>query len=1181
MFVSFLATLLLAGGGTAPQIDASQTTPWVGERGITETVAEIMERARKNGDFEPRTQVEEVEVQEIEVERDGLPMDPGSPQSAIWPLAVGARSGLSPLQASPAGPGTPNNPQAIGASFLCTQISESGFIPPDTVGSVGPTQVLVCSNGRIKVFDKAGTLGGLNVSSNTFFNSVRNNSTSSDPQVKYDKLSGRWFVIMINVTSPNRIMLAVSSGSTITNQASFTFYQFTQDQVAPVGNAGQLADYPKAGVDANAITIGANMFGANFAGTSAWVIRKTSVLSGGPIVVTALRGLVPTAGSAGPFAPSGVDNDDPAATVSYIVGVDNSVFGRLVLRKISNPGGSPTVGGNLNVTVPATTNPIGQVCVGSNTLDSLDDRLFACQIHKNRITGVRSLWTAHNIQVNSSGTASSSGGRNGSRWYEVGNIDTTPTLTQSGTLFDPAASNPRGYWIPSIAISGQGHAVLGTSYANATVDHASIATSGRLSTDALGTIQAPTQAVVSTFNYVQGSRWGDYSAVMVDPSDDQTLWAFAEYANANNSWGVRAIQLRAPVPATPSSINPPTVAPGTSNINLIVTGTSVSGSGFYDTEPGVNRIAAAFSGTGITVNSITWTSPTQLTLNVTTSGAASPGQRNLTITNPDGQQATGNNVLTVGVGDCNGNTIPDNIDIQNGTSQDCDSNGVPDECQPDADGDGHIDACDGCPNDPLKIAPGHCGCGVAETPDTDGDGTFDCLDGCPNDPAKTAPGQCGCGNPDTDSDGDGTANCNDGCPSDPGKTAPGQCGCGTPDTDSDNDGTANCHDGCPNDPAKTAPGICGCGVSDADSDGDGTVNCLDGCPNDPLKTAPGQCGCGLADTDTDADGIADCNDNCPSVANPDQTDCNFDGNGDACEIADGAPDCNGNGALDDCDIGSGVSADVNGNHVPDECETVGTAYCFGDGSGGTCPCSNFGDPGHGCQNSVGTSAVLSGGRHDEPGHAEALRLGHAAHFVLRVHPGHDERRAVPLRRRPALRRRDPEAALRQERDRRQGVGAAGRRALDHRALGGPRRSDLERIDALLHRVLPRPEPELLPRASGRDVQRDELGIDRLVGPRPGRQTRSNESGRVGRPGRTDRVASVHPVGRNERGRVERPAPDPFRHPASAGSRQRFPSPFSRRASVPGRVRSHDTSFSRRAASSSFPRARAASSSVFR
>ena len=956
--VTGAVTTSAQAGTPSAQEQEVELTPWVGERGITETVAEIMERARKNGDFEPRTEVEEAEAQEIEVDRSHLPMDPASPESAVWPLATGSRAGLSPILSGQGGPGAPNLPQTVGASFLCTQISESGFIPPDTVGSVGPTQVLVCSNGRIKVFSKAGVLGGLNVSTDTFFNSVRNGSGTSDPQVKYDRLSGRWFVTMCNVSTPDRILIAVSSGSTITNSASFTFFQFQQDLVAPTGNTGQFADYPKTGVDANAVVIGCNMFAGSFAGTSAWVIRKSSILSGGPIVVTALRNLA-TGGGAGPFAPSGVDNDDPAATVSYIVGADNSVFGRVTLRRISNPGGSPTVSGNLNVTVPATVEPIAQPALGGNNLDSLDDRLFACQIHRNRVTGVTSLWTAHNIQVNSSGVASNSGGRNGSRWYEIGSLGTTPTLIQSGTLFDSAASNPRGYWIPSIAISGQGHAALGTSYANATVDHAGCAVSGRLSTDALGTIQAPTLAVVSSTAYNQGSRWGDYSAVMVDPTDDQTLWAFAEYCNAGNSWGVRAIQLKAPPPATPSSVNPPTVAPGTSNINLTVTGTAVSGSGFYDTEPGVNRIAAAFSGTGITVNSIAWTSPTQLTINVTTSGAASPGPRNLTITNPDGQQTTGNNVLTVGVGDCNGNGIPDNIDIQNHTSQDCDSNGVPDECQSDSDGDGVIDACDGCPNDPNKIAPGHCGCGVAETPDSDGDGTYDCLDGCPNDPNKIAPGQCGCGNPDTDSDGDGTANCIDGCPSDPLKTSPGQCGCGTPDTDSDGDGTANCHDGCPNDPNKTAPGLCGCGVSDADSDGDGTPNCQDGCPNDPNKTAPGQCGCGLADTDTDGDGIPDCNDNCVTVPNPGQEDCDFDGNGDACQIADGAPDCNGNNELDSCDIGNGTSSDLNGDGIPDECQSVGTAYCFGDGTGGTCPCSNFGAPGHGCMNSIGQSAVLA------------------------------------------------------------------------------------------------------------------------------------------------------------------------------------------------------------------------------
>ncbi len=126
--------------------------------------------------------------------------------------------------------------------------------------------------------------------------------------------------------------------------------------------------------------------------------------------------------------------------------------------------------------------------------------------------------------------------------------------------------------------------------------------------------------------------------------------------------------------------------------------------------------------------------------------------------------------------------------------------------------------------------------------DTDSDGTLNCADGCPTDPLKIAPGICGCGVADTDTDADGTADCNDGCPNDPLKVAPGICGCGVADTDTDADGTADCIDGCPNDPLKVAPGICGCGVADTDTDSDGTADCNDGCPTDPLKIAPGICG---------------------------------------------------------------------------------------------------------------------------------------------------------------------------------------------------------------------------------------------------------------------------------------------------------------------------------------------------
>ncbi len=217
----------------------------------------------------------------------------------------------------------------------------------------------------------------------------------------------------------------------------------------------------------------------------------------------------------------------------------------------------------------------------------------------------------------------------------------------------------------------------------------------------------------------------------------------------------------------------------------------------------------------------------------------------------------------------------------------------------DSDHDGVLDCHDNCPNDPLKIEPGACGCGIADV-DSDNDDTPDCNDNCPNDPYKIEPEACGCGTLDFDSDGDGTVDCIDGCPSDPAKTEPGSCGCGVSDKDRDGDGIADCNDQCPDDPKKLEPGICGCGLPDADPDDDGTPDCNDGCPLDPAKIDPGGCGCGAADNDSDRDGILDCLDTHPN--DPDEwADNDGDGIGDNADIDD-----DNDGMSDDWEIENGL-----------------------------------------------------------------------------------------------------------------------------------------------------------------------------------------------------------------------------------------------------------------------------------
>ncbi|MFC1994329.1 MauE/DoxX family redox-associated membrane protein, partial [Chloroflexota bacterium] len=110
--------------------------------------------------------------------------------------------------------------------------------------------------------------------------------------------------------------------------------------------------------------------------------------------------------------------------------------------------------------------------------------------------------------------------------------------------------------------------------------------------------------------------------------------------------------------------------------------------------------------------------------------------------------------------------------------------------------------CDGLDSTDVNVCSGNGTCVEPDTcvcyPNWEGADCEQNTDACPNDPNKIEPGACGCGVQDTDSDGDDVADCNDQCPNDSNKIEPGACGCDVVDTDADEDGIADCVDNCPN-----------------------------------------------------------------------------------------------------------------------------------------------------------------------------------------------------------------------------------------------------------------------------------------------------------------------------------------------------------------------------------------------
>jgi len=133
----------------------------------------------------------------------------------------------------------------------------------------------------------------------------------------------------------------------------------------------------------------------------------------------------------------------------------------------------------------------------------------------------------------------------GVRWYEIRRINGQYVLYQQGT-YSPDDVNR---WMGSIAMDRRGNIAVGYSVGNSTV-FPGIRYTGRLKGDPLGQMTLGEASIIegSGSQLSRGSRWGDYTAMTVDPADDCTFWYVNEYYKTTsvNLWSTRIGNFRLP-----------------------------------------------------------------------------------------------------------------------------------------------------------------------------------------------------------------------------------------------------------------------------------------------------------------------------------------------------------------------------------------------------------------------------------------------------------------------------------------------------------------------------------------------------------------------------------------------------------------------------------------------------------
>ena len=424
-------------------------------------------------------------------------------------------------------------------NFQGSNQGQSGYLPPDPTGAVGPDHYVHSVNSIVKIFDKTGNLEYGPVSLGGFLGISSNNG---DPIVMYDQLADRWFVSEFGSLGSD---LGLAVGVSVTNDptGAYNVYQF---------DMGSFPDYPHYGLWHDGYYGTANY--SNQGETAAFVMERDVILAGGADPKVVLFDLPEVVSN-----PLNVKSAEPANLLGteidtnlpgYITYLQDDgwasaiTYDHLKVWEIDmdwNNVNNSTISDPLEI--PTDPFDAGEVFGDGNGAIKQPGTSQRLSGHGGIVSFAANYrpFEDHNSWLITFNTFIDANEVGGIRWIELRNDDFAPwEIFQEGTY---SIADGHSRLMSTSAMDAEGNIALAYTTASENLK-VSLRYTGRFDGDPLGQMTLD-ETVIFNGNGVRtnNNRYGDYAHMTLDP-DNFTFWTTADYFQSNNYWATRIASFR-------------------------------------------------------------------------------------------------------------------------------------------------------------------------------------------------------------------------------------------------------------------------------------------------------------------------------------------------------------------------------------------------------------------------------------------------------------------------------------------------------------------------------------------------------------------------------------------------------------------------------------------------------------